>query len=299
MPPRTLGASEPIVVGGVGGSGTRLVAELLLQSGVFMGTDTNQALDNLWFTLLLKRPHWYTRAARGDAAAVHEALRLLEKAMVGTDRWTFKERFSLLEAAVCMSPTGHDHTGDGKGAWPFRRLAYMLRAPRVGVPQGCVRWGWKEPNSHIYLQYLAERYPALHFVLVLRHGLDMALSSNHAQLKTWGFLHGIVPDDGLPSPAQLLRYWAVANTKTIELGRRLLGDRFLVVRYDELCETPKSAVERLLSPLGLSVTSDLDALIQNPRVVSSIGRYRHMDLSVFRDEDLAVVRQLGFSFQDS
>jgi hypothetical protein len=38
--------SDPIVVGGTGGSGTRLVAELLQAAGVFMGDDLNYALDS-------------------------------------------------------------------------------------------------------------------------------------------------------------------------------------------------------------------------------------------------------------
>ena len=37
----------PVVVGGVGGSGTRVVAELLRSLGIFMGDDLNHANDNM------------------------------------------------------------------------------------------------------------------------------------------------------------------------------------------------------------------------------------------------------------
>ena len=47
--------NAPVVVGGVGGSGTRLIAECLKEAGYFMGADINDAKDNLWFTLLFKR----------------------------------------------------------------------------------------------------------------------------------------------------------------------------------------------------------------------------------------------------
>ena len=46
---------SPVAIGGVGGSGTRLIAQLLMELGVYMGSDRNDANDNLWFTLLFKR----------------------------------------------------------------------------------------------------------------------------------------------------------------------------------------------------------------------------------------------------
>src|SRR5690348_1070657 len=44
-----------VAVGGLGGSGTRLIASLLAEFGVFIGHDLNKELDNLAFTLLFKR----------------------------------------------------------------------------------------------------------------------------------------------------------------------------------------------------------------------------------------------------
>ena len=48
-------AACPVAVGGVGGSGTRLIAQVLLELGYYLGGDLNESLDNLWFTLLFKR----------------------------------------------------------------------------------------------------------------------------------------------------------------------------------------------------------------------------------------------------
>ena len=45
----------PVIVGGIGGSGTRLVAGLLQIFGYYIGDDLNDSLDNHWFTLLFKR----------------------------------------------------------------------------------------------------------------------------------------------------------------------------------------------------------------------------------------------------
>ncbi len=48
-----------IAIGALGGSGTRVLAEILIQAGVFMDEDLNGANDNLIFTKLFKNPRWY------------------------------------------------------------------------------------------------------------------------------------------------------------------------------------------------------------------------------------------------
>ena len=73
------GLDTPIGVGGVGGSGTRLIAAILQELGFYLGRDLNEPLDNLWFTLLFKRQaalDWsYTEFAR--------VLEIFKKAMCG------------------------------------------------------------------------------------------------------------------------------------------------------------------------------------------------------------------------
>ena len=48
-------SSPYICVGGIGGSGTRVIAMILSSIGINMGNDLNEAFDNLTFTLLFKR----------------------------------------------------------------------------------------------------------------------------------------------------------------------------------------------------------------------------------------------------
>lgn len=281
----------PVVIGGVGGSGTRVVCELLQSSGVFVGCDLNQALDNLWFTLLFKRPAWLATAGAEGGAGVTAGLDLFVKAMRGTEPWTATDREALRAAVEAMSVTGHDHLGSGRGAWPYGRMERMLDENRARP--GDARWGWKEPNSHVVLDHLAQRFPELRFVLVVRHGLDMAYSANHAQLHCWGTRYGVDPEGPEPLPVRLLRYWSAANATAIERGTRLLGRRFTVVRYDDLCASPAREAARLLERLDLPAPGpDLAAI---PRVSDSTGRYRDKDLSVFAAADIDAVLRLGFA----
>ena len=52
----SLSDAAPVVVGGVGGSGTRVIAQLLQSLDFDMGSDLNESLDDLSFTALFKRP---------------------------------------------------------------------------------------------------------------------------------------------------------------------------------------------------------------------------------------------------
>lgn len=45
----------PTAIGGLGGSGTRVFAALLQEAGIYIGDCLNEPLDNLWFTVLIKR----------------------------------------------------------------------------------------------------------------------------------------------------------------------------------------------------------------------------------------------------
>ena len=59
--------SPPLVIGGLGGSGTRVVADIVLAQGWYLGQDLNRAKDNLLFTLLFKRPYWRKQLSNGVA----------------------------------------------------------------------------------------------------------------------------------------------------------------------------------------------------------------------------------------
>jgi hypothetical protein len=54
----------PVAVGGVGGSGTRVIASLVSSLGYQIGNNLNRAQDDLTFTVLFKRPEDY-RGVRG------------------------------------------------------------------------------------------------------------------------------------------------------------------------------------------------------------------------------------------
>ena len=53
----------PVAIGGIGGSGTRLIAQCLKELGFYLGGDLNQANDNLWFVLLFNLENVLSRTS--------------------------------------------------------------------------------------------------------------------------------------------------------------------------------------------------------------------------------------------
>jgi len=113
----------PVAIGGVGGSGTRVVAETVNRLGIAFGRDLNGASDNLLYTLLFKRPHWF-RAHWHDAGAIGAHMRILEKVLTDRKRLSLADIRALAAAAREMSH--HGHTREGGNAGPLWSLVRIL-----------------------------------------------------------------------------------------------------------------------------------------------------------------------------
>lgn len=288
----------PVAIGGVGGSGTRLVAELLKRVGFFMGCDLNHAGDNEWFTFLFKRPTWFMKCRAENEERIYRSLQLFESAMTGRPAAKADVIFLLLGASIPMAIRGHDHLGHGKGMWPFRRVKRLLRGSNYDEVS-CVGWGWKEPNTHIYLEYLCRHFSGLRYIHVIRNGLDMAYSRNQAQLFNWGWLFGVPrPLSQADIAKRSLQYWIQANGKALQTGRSLLGSRFYMMNFDELTMNPEREITGLIQFLGLRTDANVvDSLKQLAKIPASRDRYKLHDLSCFSNSEIQAVRDLGFNVE--
>ena len=277
----------PLVIGGVGGSGTRVVAEMARRLGVSLGEDCNRSVDTLSATLLLRRPAWYDEQVRDGGAGFATAFAILEGALRGRLAMTPGVRVFLAGAAA-------DLAGGGPGpTWAAERVARLVGSGTSGRDPG--RWGWKEPNSHIYLEALHHHFgDRLRYVHVLRNGLDMAFSDNQWQVRTWGRLFGVEAGE-VVSPNASLDYWIRANRRALDLGATLPGGTFLRLDFDALCADPVAGLDRLVGFLGVEpgpeVLAELAAMPERP---ASTGRWRRADGAAFTDRQLAEVAALGF-----
>jgi hypothetical protein len=252
----------PVVVGGVGGSGTRVVAAILREAGIFIGAERNDANDNMLMARNLP-------LIRDAAMAVGP-----RPAASGDDfPFDFGADVDAMVAAMLEDFEREMHA------------AYLAQdALRAG-------WGWKNPNNLHILASLPRRFGAFHYVQVVRHGLDMAFSSNQNQLRLWGWRYLIDQEKLGPAEASF-RFWVRANRQGVRDAKRL-GLKLTVLNFDQLCADPKGVIDALARDIGFQAPPSpaMYALVEGPE---SIGRFRQNDVSFVTEDDRAALREFGF-----
>jgi hypothetical protein len=285
----------PIVVGGIGGSGTRVVAQILRELNIFIGDDLNESLDNLSYTLLFKRPDWFYKN-RDDKRKIFRGLKIVEKAMLSNSpRFTILENLFLRNATNSMFKYGHNRAGHGKGEWAIERLN-RIRKGRTENNNFYSGWGWKEPNTHLLLPYLNEYFPTMKYIHTVRNGLDMAFSSNQQQLFNWGPLYGIeLPKNEDDITEASFRYWLAANKKVIEIGNTMGKKRFYLLNFEKLCNNSFAEILELLNFIGIIPESEIFKRICTlPNLPATAGRFKNHNTDWLNDSDLCKLNRFGY-----
>ena len=231
-------AAGPVVVGGTGGSGTRVVARILMSVGVNMGAQRN---------------------AEEDALALAN----------------FDWRFGPTLLALELQGQGADF-GRWDGVLPDGAAAAFLQALRDHGANGHRPWGWKHPHAYLLLPFLRCMLPAARFVHVVRDGRDVALSANQRQLHHYGAL--VLGRDGSTAlPVRSAAFWSRANALAADFGEAHMPADYLRVRLEDLCTNPVASVRTIARFLGLDALTQTHAAAIGQTVVTmptSLGRWR-------------------------
>lgn len=264
----------PVAIGGVGGSGTRVVAEWLGNLGVHTGADLNDALDTLCFTLLFKREE--------APDCPEDDLDVLIGAFVAG-----------LTQGAPMSPTAEslvrslalEDRPQHPARWLQARADSLIEASRR--PAHGRSWGWKEPNTHIIIERLWQRLPDLRYIHVVRNGIQMATSSNQNQLRLWG--SRVLGEHGPATPRRSLAYWCRIHRHLQDLLARN-PHRMLWLDFDRLCRDPEASAAQLGRFLGYRPDNVMAAIpsIKPPARRESCA-------ADFDSSDLAYVASLGYA----
>lgn len=245
-------SDSPVLVGGVGGSGTRVITEILMKTGFFMGSNLNSSNDYLGYGLA-------------------DTLRKLMSSQIEkTDYETIKYIHHRLGQIELEIKSDMEHSRHYHG------------------------WGWKVPGNFYLLEYANNYFPKFRYIHVIRHGLDMAFSSNQNQLKNWGMCFD-VDINKLPLPIASLKYWTEANKFARSLGAKLMKKRFHLLSFDDLVMKPQKTVEELLVFLDVEYSNkDIGKLADIVHKPASLGRYKKEDISIFSKADIKEVIDFGF-----
>jgi Sulfotransferase family len=224
------GAPPPLVIAGVGGSGTRVFARIAMDAGVYMADHRNQSEDAL-------------------------------------DLWEFGHRWLQRYAASSGRLSPADQTAIAAD------LSSTLVAYRRDIDDPLRPWGWKQPRSIHYVPLFDELLPGMRFMHVIRDGRDVAFGK--IMPLVWAADAYLGPDR-VEEPLQLrqMRFWARVNEEAADYGERILGDRYLRVRFEDLCGAARPTIAALASfAVGreVEISEQMLAQVQPP---DTIGRWR-------------------------
>lgn len=268
------------------------MAQVLSGLGLNLGSCLNDSLDNLWFTSLFKRPAWVRQQWASSQSEIPVALKLFERAMSrGVSSSPSPKEKRVLESAA-----KDIRAGRSAGGASLEALESLLGS----ADPGGLRWACKEPNCHIILEEIASTFRGVRYLLVVRHGLDMAFSRNTQQVRNWSWVYGLPEAEaqGSLDPRSVFEYWAKANQRALSLGRSLLGDRFHVVNLESLCQNPGEEILKIARWADLQTTPERIATLSVlPVMPASMGRYRSNALWDLPPSDRAVLKLFGYRLE--
>jgi hypothetical protein len=247
---------RPIVVFNKSHSGSRLLAELLASAGIFMGAHVNASWDSLDVLELVEYlvrghypdygPLWQSPLAGAPAAAV--AARVFERHLEGVDR--------------------------------------------TGTP-----WGWKLCETAYALPVIDYCFPAARYIHLLRDGRDVAFCDHRAAddpfwKKVYFNTDRITTYRGMRLTPQAYRrrspiFNAVHWVNSVTTGRAcgaMLRERYLEVRYEDLCLDFPATARRVLAFAGVSDPE--------PAIRAMAPRVRRSSVAKHRTQPAALQRQV-------
>lgn len=274
----------PIVLGGLNGSGTRVPTQVLEGLGFYVGGKLRNSYDCRWWTVLFDRPGWFADLDGPDDPRYRRCMEVFLETMRGDLAPT---------PANLTTVVGAFLDNDFSPGWDVPLSMFASSGPDPTRHRG---WGWKDPNTVHHLPYIDASLDDLRYLLVVRHGLDWAFRRRKSMLEDWHAFYDLpayAPDR--PTETQLLPFWVRVNERVRRYGEEEMGDRFGVVRFEDLCREPEATIREIAAFAEVEVADgtveELAGLIEPP---STIGAHRDHDLEIFDEADVDTVASFGY-----
>jgi len=267
--------TRQIAIGGIGGSGTRAVAELFEKMGYFIGYDLNRAKDNLLYTLLFKRKDILVLPKN----ELKKRLNFFYKYSSTSYKISENEKKWLFKLA---EKNNIKHSKE----WLMQRVEVCINT----ICQSHNNWGWKEPNTHVIIDKILELSLDIKFIYVYRNGLDMAFSSNQNQLEFWGNI--FLNEHTLEINAKnSLKYWCEVHERMLRLQKNY-PENIYMLNLDTMCIDTNEELKKLFYFLK---KKDMKDILKYEKIFvqsNSIGRYKNFGLEQFDIKDLNYLKTI-------
>ncbi|MFK8081748.1 MAG: sulfotransferase [Granulosicoccus sp.] len=218
-----------VAVGGLGGSGTRVISQILQEAGLRFCADQNAPLDTLAFTLFFNQD-----ALSLDRTEFAERARFFNKCRFACQLESGDEARLRYLADQCRLQQSRQ--------WFHERVDAILMNQEIPCTGN---WGWKSPPTHFFTERFLECWQNFRFVMVVRNAYDMILSGNRIQQRFWAHHSGFVS----PSSCTLdsdFAFWCYVHRSMVDVQRRF-PERVIFISHDRLIAEPRVEVNRLLS----------------------------------------------------
>lgn len=204
--------TDPCIIGATGGSGTRVVARIMRAGGMFIGSRLlTDTEDAVPFKGYFDR---WVNAFMDQSARWAQPAPRLEHLMA-------------------------------------EELPELLREHCKDMQNGTSAWGWKAPRSIYLLPFWNRVFPRMRFLHVVRDGRDMAFSANQNQVRQHSCSLLDAGEEAMRLPSRAILLWSRLNLMTAQFGETHLGDRYLRVKFEDLCREPHAVIQLLYDFLGL------------------------------------------------
>jgi hypothetical protein len=118
----------------------------------------------------------------------------------------------------------------------FAGVYEALHVAYAGL-EGKARWGEKTPRNSFWMDEIRGLFPEAQFIHIVRDGRDQAIDISDSLLWPYSVYSG----------ASL---WQRYVNAVHDSARRLPGEAFHEIRYEDLCAAPEAAIRRLCEFLG-------------------------------------------------
>ncbi len=224
----------PLVIGGTGGSGTRVYKAIADVAGYTMlgipwairfqrfQQHDNLLLDKFFFS------QWVNRYVQGELT-----------------------RFDKMRMrAAC-------------------RLLLWMTGP---LSYGRGRWGWKNPRTNFLIPFFQELYPTMKFIHVIRDGRDQAFHPRFHCRRHQACLLG-AHEVKLEDHLRKALFWSRFHKLTEETASKHLKGRYIQSRLEDLCADPAGEAKKILAFLGADDSETVRRVVNLVERPASLGRW--------------------------
>lgn len=238
--------NDPVIVLGMHRSGTTLLARILLDLGIFLGTSLTNHNESEYF---LKQNEWLLRLAHGGWDNPMGFQNLLDEEETRTKcLGELKKKINGLQFRFSYLGLGN-FTG-------FSKKSDLL-------------WGWKDPRTTITWPLWKTLFPSAKCIFITRNGVDVANSLVVRENKRLGHIHNPFFSLRCTRLENAFALWEEYNEFFLKNQVNDPHAHVLQIRYEDLLADPVPWVDKITGFLGVTIDES-----KKPSIYENIDKSR-------------------------